>query len=140
MEVGKLGVVGAGQMGEGISQVAEQSGLDVIIVDAAPDFAQTGIGKIKKQLERLVEKGKTEAGRGARRIDRHRHQHVDRRGVHERLDLRCSLRSARLRIRHARRCGSAWVAQPLPSTSSDCSPCCQRSWPSRVAGIGEVSA
>ncbi len=61
MEVKKLGVLGAGQMGQGIAQVAAQSGLDVIIVDAAPDFAQAGIGKIKKQLDRLVEKGKLEA-------------------------------------------------------------------------------
>jgi len=60
--VNKLGVVGAGQMGQGIAQVAAQSGLDVIIVDAAPDFAQAGVGKIKKQLDRLVEKGKMEAG------------------------------------------------------------------------------
>ena len=60
--VNKLGVVGAGQMGQGIAQVAAQAGVDVIIVDAAPDFAQAGIGKIKKQLDRLVEKGKMEAG------------------------------------------------------------------------------
>jgi len=57
----KLGVVGAGQMGQGIAQVAAQAGIDVIIVDAAPDFAQAGIGKIKKQLDRLVERGKLEA-------------------------------------------------------------------------------
>jgi len=61
MQVAKIGVVGAGQMGQGIAQVAAQSGLDVVIVDAAPDFAQAGIGKIKKQLDRLVEKGKMEA-------------------------------------------------------------------------------
>lgn len=58
--VQKLGVVGAGQMGQGIAQVAAQAGIDVILVDAAPDFAQAGIGKIKKQLDRLVEKGKLE--------------------------------------------------------------------------------
>src|ERR1051325_8565930 len=58
--VNKLGVVGAGQMGQGIAQVAAQSGLNVIIVDAAPDFAQAGLGKIKKQLDRLVEKPKLE--------------------------------------------------------------------------------
>ena len=61
MEVKKLGVVGAGQMGQGIAQVAAQAGVDVIIVDAAPDFAQMGIGKIKKTLDRLVERGKLEA-------------------------------------------------------------------------------
>jgi 3-hydroxybutyryl-CoA dehydrogenase len=62
VDVQKLGVVGAGQMGQGIAQVAAQAGLDVLIVDAAPDFAQAGIGKIKKALDRLVEKGKMEAG------------------------------------------------------------------------------
>ncbi len=60
-EVTTLGVVGAGQMGQGIAQVAAQAGVDVIIVDAAPDFAKDGVAKIKKQLDRLVEKGKMEA-------------------------------------------------------------------------------
>jgi 3-hydroxybutyryl-CoA dehydrogenase len=48
-------------MGQGIAQVAAQAGVDVIVVDAAPDFAIAGIGKIKKQLDRLVEKGKLDA-------------------------------------------------------------------------------
>jgi 3-hydroxybutyryl-CoA dehydrogenase len=61
MQVQKIGVLGAGQMGQGIAQVAAQAGLDVVIVDAAPDFAQMGIGKIKKTLDRLVEKGKLDA-------------------------------------------------------------------------------
>jgi len=56
----RLGVLGAGQMGQGIAQVAAQAGLDVIIIDAALDFAQAGLGKIKKTLDRLVEKGKLE--------------------------------------------------------------------------------
>lgn len=59
--VNQLGVVGAGQMGQGIAQVAAQAGLDVTIVDAVPDFAQAGIAKIKKQLDRLVEKAKLDA-------------------------------------------------------------------------------
>ena len=62
MQVNKLGVVGAGQMGQGIAQVAAQAGLDVIVVDAAPDFAQMGVAKIKKTLDRLVERGKLDAG------------------------------------------------------------------------------
>jgi len=61
MNVTKLGVVGAGQMGQGIAQVAAQAGIDVIVVDAAPDFAIAGVGKIKKTLDRLVEKGKLDA-------------------------------------------------------------------------------
>jgi 3-hydroxybutyryl-CoA dehydrogenase len=59
--VQRIGVVGAGQMGQGIAQVAAQAGLDVLIVDAVPDLAQAGIGKIKKQLDRLVEKAKLDA-------------------------------------------------------------------------------
>jgi 3-hydroxybutyryl-CoA dehydrogenase len=67
--VKKLGVVGAGQMGQGIAQVAAQAGLDVIIVDAVPDFAQGGIAKIKKQLDRLVEKTKLEAAARDQTLD-----------------------------------------------------------------------
>ncbi|MGE5181090.1 MAG: 3-hydroxybutyryl-CoA dehydrogenase [Acidobacteriota bacterium] len=62
MNVQRLGVVGAGQMGQGIAQVAAQAGLDVVVVDAAPDFAQVGVGKIKKTLDRLVERGKLDGG------------------------------------------------------------------------------
>jgi 3-hydroxybutyryl-CoA dehydrogenase len=59
--VQRIGVVGAGQMGQGIAQVAAQAGLEVLIVDAAADFAQAGVAKIKKQLDRLVEKAKLDA-------------------------------------------------------------------------------
>jgi len=62
VKVSKIGVVGAGQMGQGIAQVAAQAGLDVTVVDAAPDFAIAGVGKIKKALDRLVEKGKLDGG------------------------------------------------------------------------------
>jgi 3-hydroxybutyryl-CoA dehydrogenase len=59
-EVRTLGVIGGGQMGQGIAQVAAQAGVAVTIVDAAKDFAEGAVGKIKKQLDRLVEKGKLE--------------------------------------------------------------------------------
>jgi 3-hydroxybutyryl-CoA dehydrogenase len=72
-EVKKLGVVGAGQMGQGIAQVAAQAGVDVIVVDAAPDFAQQGVAKIKKQLDRLVERSKLEAGVRDQTMARLRH-------------------------------------------------------------------
>jgi 3-hydroxybutyryl-CoA dehydrogenase len=57
-----IGVVGAGQMGQGIAQVAAQAGLDITVVDASVEIAQAGIAKIKKQLDRLVEKGKLDPG------------------------------------------------------------------------------
>jgi 3-hydroxybutyryl-CoA dehydrogenase len=50
--------VGAGQMGNGIAQVAGSSGFQVIMSDIAEAFVQKGLGTITKNLERWVEKGK----------------------------------------------------------------------------------
>jgi 3-hydroxybutyryl-CoA dehydrogenase len=61
MTIEKLGVVGGGQMGQGIAQVAAQAGLDVILVDANAELAAAAVGKLKKTLDRLVEKGKLAA-------------------------------------------------------------------------------
>jgi 3-hydroxybutyryl-CoA dehydrogenase len=55
-----FGVIGAGQMGLGIAQVAAQSGREVLLVDASLELAEKGRGKLGKSLERLVEKGKLE--------------------------------------------------------------------------------
>ena len=56
--ISKLGVVGGGQMGQGIAQIAAQAGLEVVLVDATADLASAAIGKLGKTLDRLVEKGK----------------------------------------------------------------------------------
>ncbi len=58
MEIKVFGVIGAGQMGNGIAQVAAMSGLDVIMNDIATEFIEKGLGTIKKNLDRSVEKGK----------------------------------------------------------------------------------
>lgn len=58
MEVKKLGVIGAGQMGNGIVQVAAASGLEVLMSDINEEFAARGITSIEKNLARSVEKGK----------------------------------------------------------------------------------
>jgi len=58
MDIKTIGVVGAGQMGNGIAQVAGASGFKVIMGDIAETFVQKGLGTITKNLERLVEKGK----------------------------------------------------------------------------------
>jgi len=56
--VSALGVVGGGQMGRGIAQVAAQTGIDVRLVDASRELADAAVAKIGKSLARLVEKGK----------------------------------------------------------------------------------
>ncbi len=58
MEIKTIGVVGAGQMGNGIAQVAAHSGLRVVMSDIADSFVQKGLGAISKNLQRMVEKGK----------------------------------------------------------------------------------
>lgn len=58
MEIKKIGVVGAGTMGNGIAHVAAQSGFDVVLVDVDQKFLDKALGTIKKNLGRQVEKGK----------------------------------------------------------------------------------
>ena len=61
MEVKKLGVVGAGTMGNGIAQVAAQIGLEVVMRDIEVAFVERGIQNIDGFLARSVEKGKIES-------------------------------------------------------------------------------
>ncbi len=58
MEIKTIGVVGAGQMGNGIVQVAAQTGFSVVMSDIADTFVQKGLGTISKNLGKMVEKGK----------------------------------------------------------------------------------
>ncbi len=58
MEVKTLGVVGAGQMGAGIAQVAAASGLKVIMNDIAKEFVDKGFAVIENNLSRMVKKEK----------------------------------------------------------------------------------
>ena len=60
MEITKVGVVGCGLMGHGISQICAQAGWDVVVREADQGALDKGIGKIEKQLGRAVEKGKLE--------------------------------------------------------------------------------
>jgi 3-hydroxybutyryl-CoA dehydrogenase len=55
----KVGVLGAGLMGHGITQVAAQSGYQVVVREVDEATLQKGIGKIEKQLARAVEKGRS---------------------------------------------------------------------------------
>ncbi|MBW2593549.1 MAG: 3-hydroxybutyryl-CoA dehydrogenase [Deltaproteobacteria bacterium] len=62
MEIKTFGVIGAGQMGNGIAQVVAMSGLHVIMNDIKAEFVEKGLDNITKSLSRSVNKGKmTEA-------------------------------------------------------------------------------
>jgi 3-hydroxybutyryl-CoA dehydrogenase len=58
MEISKVGVVGCGLMGHGITQICAQAGWDVVVREVSEEKLDGGVGKIEKQLARAVEKGK----------------------------------------------------------------------------------
>jgi len=61
MKIKTLGVVGAGQMGNGIAHVAAQTGLSVVMHDVEQRFVDRGLATIDKNLQRGVDKGKLTA-------------------------------------------------------------------------------
>lgn len=60
-----VGVVGAGQMGQGIAQVLAQAGFNVSWFDVQPNAAAKGKESIARQLTKLIEKQKMNAGEDA---------------------------------------------------------------------------
>lgn len=56
MAIQKLGIVGAGQMGNGIAQVAAGIGLDVVMVDVSASSLQKGMVTISSSCDRLIKK------------------------------------------------------------------------------------
>ncbi len=61
MEIKKLGVVGAGQMGGGIAQVAAAKGIQVWVHDISEELIEKAFTRIARGLKRQVEKGRIEA-------------------------------------------------------------------------------
>ena len=62
----RIAVIGAGQMGAGIAQVAAQSGHTVLLHDRSDELIARGIANVEKNLARAVEKGRLDsAGRDA---------------------------------------------------------------------------
>lgn len=59
-EIKTIGVVGAGQMGSGIAQVAAVSGYSVLLFDAFPGVAAKAVERIQASLSKLLGKGKLE--------------------------------------------------------------------------------
>ena len=61
MEIKKIGVIGAGAMGNGIAQMAAQIGCEVILRDIKEEYVERGMKNIDRFLSKSVEKGKLEA-------------------------------------------------------------------------------
>ena len=58
MAIKKIGVIGAGQMGHGITLVAAKAGFDVTLRDIKDEFVQKGLNNINRFLDKSIEKGK----------------------------------------------------------------------------------
>jgi 3-hydroxybutyryl-CoA dehydrogenase len=61
VEIKKLMVAGAGQMGNGIAQVSAQAGYEVVMIDIAQEFVDKGMASVTKNLGRAVDKGRMSA-------------------------------------------------------------------------------
>jgi 3-hydroxybutyryl-CoA dehydrogenase len=58
MEIRRVGVIGAGTMGNGIAHVFAKNGYDVTLYDVAQQYLERGLANIRKNLEREVTKNK----------------------------------------------------------------------------------
>lgn len=99
MELQKIGIVGAGQMGAGIAQVAATSGLDVVVTDVSQASLDKGAAAVAKSLGRLVKKEKlsqSEADEATQRIQWHQSlaEHKDRNLVVEAVTENESLKGS----------------------------------------------
>jgi len=70
MELKKIGVIGAGTMGNGISQAFAAAGVEVVMTDVAQAQLESGAAAIASSLERLVKKGKLSAADKAAALGR----------------------------------------------------------------------
>jgi 3-hydroxybutyryl-CoA dehydrogenase len=61
-QISKVAVVGAGYMGGGIAQVLAMAGLDVVIVDAAPDITQRHLERLCREAEQFEQQGLFDPG------------------------------------------------------------------------------
>jgi 3-hydroxybutyryl-CoA dehydrogenase len=60
-EIRTVAVVGSGLMGSGIAEVAARSGHQTIVREVNNELLEKGIGRIRKSLDKAVERGKLEA-------------------------------------------------------------------------------
>ncbi len=61
MAIKTVGVVGCGQMGAGIVEIAAKAGFEVVTREVSQELLDRGLGRISKSLEKAVSRGKLEA-------------------------------------------------------------------------------
>ncbi|TVQ95726.1 MAG: 3-hydroxybutyryl-CoA dehydrogenase [Deltaproteobacteria bacterium] len=66
----RIGILGAGQMGSGIAQVAAQSGFDVQIVERTEAGVERGMARLRKAIDRLVAKERISSDEAASVVGR----------------------------------------------------------------------
>ena len=58
MSVSTIGIIGAGQMGAGVAQVAAQAGLNVMLNDISDEMCQRGHDLVERNLDRMIQRGR----------------------------------------------------------------------------------
>ena len=58
MNIEKVGVIGCGLMGSGIAEVCAKAGVDTVVREVSGEFLESGLGRIRKSLDKAVAKGK----------------------------------------------------------------------------------
>jgi 3-hydroxybutyryl-CoA dehydrogenase len=61
VDIKRVGVVGCGLMGSGIAEIAAKSGFDVRVREVNEEFLEAGKARLRKSLDRAVDKGKLDA-------------------------------------------------------------------------------
>ena len=70
MEIQHIGVIGAGQMGNGIAQVAACAGFQVSMIDIKQEYLDRAMNNIQKSLEKLVSKDRLSQSESLNAISR----------------------------------------------------------------------
>jgi 3-hydroxybutyryl-CoA dehydrogenase len=68
--IDRVGVIGGGLMGSGITEVAARAGLDVVVVEVTADAAKTASERVESSLRRAESRGKIDATELTAALDR----------------------------------------------------------------------
>ncbi len=70
MAISRVAVVGGGLMGSGIAEVCAKSGYETVVREVSGDLVEKALGRIRRSVDRAVEKGKLEAAARDAAMDR----------------------------------------------------------------------